>query len=163
METTEGMDSLGHESLVFFHSLEEIVWLLSGSLHSVSASKREITTSKQCFFLRAFFYGGYIGCYPAVIPLGTAVLKTPIVQAQIINCNVYFKCKNKISEHAKQFAKKRERAGEPGPMHNTMACPHAGAGDMGQALRGHLAQKALGGVLVQVSQVKSIATGISAV
>lgn len=49
-----------------------------------------------------------------------------------------------IVQHAKQFAK-RERGGfgtgEPGPMPITLACLPAGAGDMGQALRGCLALK----------------------
>lgn len=45
---------------------------------------------------------------------------------------------------SKQFAKKGRgtlRLGEPGPIHDTLACPPTGAGGIGQALRGRLALK----------------------
>ena len=45
---------------------------------------------------------------------------------------------------SKQFAKRGRdtlRLGEPGPIHDTLACPPTGAGGIGQAVRGRLALK----------------------
>ena len=49
-----------------------------------------------------------------------------------------------LSMLSKQFAKRGRdtlRLGEPGPIHDTLACPPTGAGGVGQAVRGRLALK----------------------
>lgn len=58
---------------------------------------------------------------------------------------------HEITQLAKQFTKKGRgvlRAGKPGPIHNILACPPAGAGDAGQALGGGLALQAPAVVLL---------------
>lgn len=49
-----------------------------------------------------------------------------------------------IAQYVKQFVKRRRgalRVGESGPIHNTLSCLPARAGDMGQTLRSYLVLK----------------------